>query len=315
MDMPDFNPSISVWRAKDGSVPIFDDPTLKFTMLRWQGRPDTNFEVTLFRVQTGQITKVDIEIAVALANAQALTEKQLRRMFRHRFRKDHELATRLRFLQKLAWFDGWHMESDFNSREYTWTIGVAAQNYLRFVMGMTNLINPFFNSRRCRFFLSVCAINEIKHQMMDLGVLQSENDFSFQPYLGPNVDQPFAQVKMVTPFGPIVFYVERLDQTRKPIKFMSRRINMYLELVEKNENQLPNPTKEQATSMLLWSCGSEEAIREIVGSLYYLPENIPQLFIVDEEPDIRKAFRVVQKGEGEGEVMIRPFVWDFIATV
>ncbi len=302
---------VRIWKAQDGSVPIFDDPTLSFTILPWHSRPEANLEVTIFRVETGQISEVDLEVAVTLAKMQVLTEKQLRLLYSDKYGKGHKLATRLRDLQKMGWFDGWYMESEYNKREYVWSIGIAAKNYLGFVMGMNNLPNPIALTRNIPHYLTICAVNELRIQLQLQNIIFN-GDFVLYPHLAPNAENPLAVVKMNTPVGPIVMYVERLQQTKKPLRFMKYKLKRYKEWIEK-EGHLPSPFPTPNPPIMLWSCATEEGVKEIIGSLNHLPDEMFHLFLIDEYMDnIKQAFFIAIKGETIGEVELKKFHFDFL---
>jgi hypothetical protein len=302
-----------IWKAQDGSIPIFDDPTLQFKMLPWQSRPDTDLQVTIFRVETGQITENDVDVAVTLAKMKVLTERQLRTFYKDKFEKAHKLGSRLRFLQQVGWFDGWFMESEHNAREYVWSIGIAARNYLGFVMGMHDLPNPIALAQNIPHYLSVCAVNELRIQLLQKGIIQ-EDDFVLYPHLAPNEENPLALVKMNTPMGALVMYVERLQQTKKPLRFMKYKLKRYLDWIGR-AGQLPSPFPTDHSPIMLWSCATEQAVIEIVGSLNHLPEEMIHLFLIDEHmQDVKQAFRMAIKGEKPGEVEIKQFVFDFLDT-
>jgi len=307
---PNVDP-LRIWKSIDGGVPIFDDPTLQFKMLPWQSRPKTDLQITVFRVETGQITENDVEVAVTLAKMKVLTENQLRRLYQGKYEKAHKLGSRLRFLQQVGWFDGWYMESEYNEREYVWSIGIAAKNYLGFVMGMNELPNPIAMAQQIPHYLSVCAINELRIQLLAKGIIQDE-DFVLYPHLAPNEENPLALVKMNTPMGAIVMYVERLQQTKKPLRFMKYKLKRYLDWIAR-EGRLPSPYPTDNPPIMLWSCGTEEAVKELVGSLNHLPDEMIHLFLIDEHmADVKQAFRMAIKGQQPGEVELKQFVFDFL---
>ncbi|RUS44948.1 hypothetical protein [Cohnella sp. AR92] len=284
---------------------------MQIKMLPWQSRPDTNLELTVFRVETGQITESDVEVAITLAKMRVLTENQLRRLYQHQFPKAHKLGSRLRFLQQIGWFDGWHMESEYNAREYVWSIGVAARNYLGFVMGMHDLPNPIALAQNITHNLAVCAVNELRVQLLLKGIIH-ESDFVLYPHLAPNEENPLALVKMNTPAGAIVMYVERLQQTKKPLRFMKYKMKRYGDWIAR-EGTLPSPFPSDNQPIMLWSCGTEQAVIELVGSLNYLPDDMFHLFLIDEHmSDVKEAFRVAIKGDQPGDVILKKFVFDFL---
>ncbi|WP_240420375.1 hypothetical protein [Paenibacillus periandrae] len=300
-----------IWKSLDGGVPILDDPTLQFKMLPFRSRPETNLEVTVFRVETGQITESDLEVAVTLAHMKVLTENQLRRLYQNKFEKGHKLGSRLRFLQGIGWFDGWYMESEYNAREYVWSIGIAARNYLGFVMGMHDLPNPIALAQNISHYLSICAVNELRIQLLQRGIIAHE-DFMLYPHISPNEENPLALIRMNTPVGSIVMYIERLQQTKKPLRFMKYKLKRYLNWIAR-EGRLPSPYPTDNPPIMLWSCGTEEAVSEIVGSLNHLPDEMIHLFLIDEHmADVKNAFRMAIKGEAPGEVQLKQFVFDFL---
>jgi len=302
--------AVKVWRAKDGGVPLYDDPTLHVSMFRWERIPDTTFEVIHNRVLTGQISKADIDIAVTLANALVLTEKQVRHLYGKQFRQEWKLASRLRYLQQIGWFEGWRVESEFNQREYIWSIGIAAKNLIGYGMGM-DVPDPLKIAQNIKGHIPICAINEMRIQLIERKVLETKN-FSFHPNLAPDYDSPLAIMEINTPMGKLVMYVERLHQSNQPKRFMEKKLRQYVKTV-KEHGSLYNPFPESSNPILVWSCGTEEAIQHLVGSLQEFPTEIMQLFVVDEHlADIRKAWRMAVKGNKPGEVTIKKFDMDFL---
>ena len=301
-----------IWKARDGSVPFFDDPTYSIEMLRWNMDLDTTFETIYHRVLSGQISQLDIDVAITLAKARVLTEKQLRYIYRNAYPQSHKLATRLRFLQKIGWFEGWRFESEFNGREHVWSIGIAAKNYLGYGLGM-DVPDPMRIAQSIRNCLPFCAINEIRIKMIEKGVLDP-SEFTFFPELAPNYDAPLALMPITTPIGKMVLYIERLSQNRRPARFMKIKLRQYMHTVQE-KGSLHNPVADSMNPVLVWSCGTEAAVVDIVGSLRQFPTEIMQLFLIDEYVDgdnIRGAWRVAIKGEKQGDVKIKKFDMDFL---
>lgn len=301
---------LAIWKARDGSVPFFDDPTFTIEMLKWNREPDTTYDAIYHRVLRGEISKEDIEIAITLARAKVLTEKQIRYLYRNAFPQAYKLATRLRFLQRIGWYEGWRIESQFNGREHVWSIGIAAKNYLGYGLGM-EVPDPIRIAQTIRNCLPFCAINELRIRLVEKGVLQPDG-FMWYPPLAPNYDSPMALIPIQTPLGKMVMYVERLQQDKKPSRFMERKIKQYL-LTVQEQGALFNPVPNSMDPILVWSCGTEESIREIVGVQKRFPTEFMQLFIVDEFMDnLRGAWRIAIRGDAPGDVKIKPFDMDFL---
>ncbi|MEF2246417.1 hypothetical protein [Paenibacillus sp. IITD108] len=302
---------VSLWTTKDGQVPFFDDPTFNIEMLKWNREPDTAFDSVYRRVLRGEISKIDIDIAIVLARAKVLTEKQLRHLFRNIFPQSHKLATRLRFLQKIGWFEGWRLESQFNDREHLWSIGIAAKNYLGYGLGM-EVPDPIRISQSIKNCLPFCAINDIRIMLVEKGVLKPD-EFYWYPELAPDYESPMALMAMQTPIGKMVMYVERLSQNKLPARFMARKIKQYLKTFSENGG-LYNPIPNSLPPVIVWSCGSEEAMRNILSVQKQFPSDITQFFLVDEfikENDLRYAWRVATMN-ASGEATIRAFDMDFL---
>ncbi len=301
---------VSLWTTKDGQVPFFDDPTFSIEMLKWNREPDTAYDSIHNRVLRGEIAKVDIDIAITLARAKILTEKQLRYLFRNVFPQSHKLATRLRYLQRIGWFEGWRLESEHNGREHVWSIGIAAKNYLGYGLGM-EVPDPIRISQSIRNCLPFCAINELRIRLAEKKILSPDN-FVWYPELAPDYEAPMALMAIKTPIGKMVMYVERLSQNKRPARFMARKMKQYLKTYQEI-GSLYNPFQDSLSPIIVWSCGTEEAMREILSVQQVYPTEFMQLFVIDEYMDnLRHAWRIAIVGEAPGDVTIKPFDMDFL---
>lgn len=304
MEVQQENPSF--WRALDGRVPQFDNPSMKITILPMNPRADVDIQSTLFRIQTGQISERDIEVARILGKHQVLTENQLRRLCAHLFEKSHELATRLRFLQKISWFDGFYIENEGYEREYVWTIGMASKNYLGFVVGAKDLPNPMHVLKHPDLYVSLCGVNEFIVQMKVKGIID-ERQVRYQPPIMPKKEKPLAMVYFESSVGLVTFYFERLMQGKSPLQHMKSRLRKYVDW-HNEKGELSSPI-EGSRAVVIWSLGSLEGLDQLMESLEYLSTDFPQLFMIDElQSDVTQSFRFVEREDG---VTIYPFTLEF----
>jgi len=301
---------MNVWRTKEGNIPLLDDPNLKITMFCWSRRPDIQLDIIQQRIETGQISELDIDIAVTLANAKVLTEKQIRYLYRNVVDKGHKLGTRLRVLQQNGWLEGWKLENESNEREYVWTIGVAAKNFLGYAMGLQNLPNPLHFASSIGEQLHYPAINEIRIKLLEKGLLKKER-FEFHPFIAPEFEPPHAVFQIDTPLGKMEFIVERLQQKSKPLRFLKRKLSQYKSYFAKHE-KLPTVYDDSTQSILVWSIASEEGIDSLVSSYSNFEQEFMQLFLVDEYlDDLRTGWRLARPLEGnQSEIQI--FDMDFM---
>ncbi|MYL35485.1 hypothetical protein GLW08_20495 [Pontibacillus yanchengensis] len=300
---------MDIWKDSHDSVSLYDDPTLDIEMFRWDRRPDLNLDVVQHRILTGQITETDIDIAVTLARATLLTEKQLRALYKPKFPQEHKLGTRLRVLQKNGWLDAWRVESSYNKREYLWSIGIAAKNYLGFLLGLKDLPNPIKIASSIDGHLFYPLLNDIRIQLLQKKVLD-RNKFLFFPFISPEVEQPHAVFQLDTPAGKMEFIVERLQQKSRPLRFMKRKLSQYRKYHAKHET-LPKVFEDSKQTVLVWSVSADEGIRSLVHSFDSFEQDFMQLFIVDEHlHNIRTAWRTAE--QEENDVSIDVFDMDFI---
>lgn len=301
---------MDIWKCKDGSIPLLDDPSLKFIMFRWNRRPDLNLDVVRRRIETGQISALDLDIAVTLSQATLLTEKQLRHLYRQHFPQAHKLGTRLRILQQNGWLEAWKMESDFNEREYLWSVGISAKNFLGYSMGLADVPNPIHLASSIQEQLFYPAINEIRIRLLEKSVLEKDK-FVFFPFLSPTIDSPHAVFQLNTPAGKMEFLVERLQQKSRPLRYMKMKLSQYRKYVAEH-GALPTYFEDSVQSVLTWSVSTDEGIAALVGSYPHFDQEFMQLFIVDEHmQEIRTAWRFAQREE-EHNVNLQLFDMDFI---
>ncbi|MEQ2529131.1 hypothetical protein EKG37_17505 [Robertmurraya yapensis] len=300
---------MSIWRTSQGVVPLLDDPTAKIEMFRWSRRPDLHLDVIQHRVQTGQISQLDLDIAVTLANAKLLTEKQLRFLY-SKAMIGHKLGTRLRVLQQNGWLEGWKIKSDFHDTEYVWSIGIAAKNFLSFCLGITEVPNPMHMASAIKEQLFYPTLNEIRIQLLIKGLVQKEK-FAFHPFLSNEIEPPHAVFQLDTPAGKMDFIVERLTQGQNPLRFMKKKQSYYRKYIAQH-GSLPKVFNDSVQSVVVWSISTEEGIDQLVSSYPKYEQEFMQLFLVDELLDnLRHAWRVAKPIE-EYKAEIQKFDMDFI---
>lgn len=301
---------MSIWKTSQGVVPLLDDPTKQIEMFRWSRRPDLHLDVIQHRVQTGQISQLDLDIAVTLASAKLLTERQLRFLYSQAM-KGHKLGTRLRVLQQNGWLEGWKIKSEHHeTTEYIWSIGIAAKNFLSYCLGITDVPNPMHMASSIKDQLFYPALNEIRIQLLSKGLIEKEK-FTFHPFLSNELETPHAAFQLDTPAGKMDFIVERLSQGQNPLRFLKKKQSFYRKYVAQN-GTLPRVFDGTAQSVLVWSISTEEGIDQLVSSYPNYEQEFMQLFIVDEHLDqIRHAWRIARPLE-EHQADIQKFDMDFI---
>lgn len=300
---------MNIWKTSQGVVPLLDDPTLQIEMFRWSRRPDLHLDVIQHRVQTGQISQLDLDIAVTLASAKLLTERQLRFLY-SRVMKGHKLGTRLRVLQQNGWLEGWKIKSDYNDTEYIWSVGIAAKNFLSYCLDITDVPNPMHIASSIKEQLFYPALNEIRIQLLSKGLIEKDR-FTFHAFLSNELDPPHAVFQLDTPAGKMDFIVERLNQKKNPLRFLKKKQSFYRKYVAQN-GSLPKFFKDTSQSVLVWSISTEEGIEQIVSSYPNFEQEFMQLFLVDEYLEqLRHAWRVARPLE-EHRAEIKKFDMDFI---
>lgn len=300
---------MTIWKTAQGTVPILDDPTLQIEMFRWSRRPDIHLDVIQHRVKTGQISQLDLDIAITLASARLLTERQLRSLYSNTI-KGHKLGTRLRVLQQNGWLEGWKIKSEFHETEYIWSVGIAAKNFLCYSMGMNDVLNPIHMASSIKTLLYYSALNEIRIQLLAKGLLQKDK-FVFHPFLSNELESPHAAFQLDTPAGKIDFIIERINQGQNPLRFLKRKQSFYRKYVTEN-GSLPKVFKDTSRSVLVWSISTVEGIDQLVSSYPNYEQEFMQLFLVDEHiEDIRHAWRIARHLE-EHQSEIQKFDMDFI---
>jgi len=300
---------MSIWKTKQGQVPLLDDPTIQAEMFRWSRRPDIDLDVIQMRVETGQISRLDLDFAVTLAEARILTERQIRSLYGH-VMKGHKIGTRLRVLQQNGWLEGWKLKSQFNESEYVWSIGIAARNFLAYRLGFSNLPNPIAMASSINDQLFYPALNEVRVKLLKTGLMKKEL-FTFHPFLSSDIDSPHAAFQLDTPAGKMDFIVERLTQRYSPLRYMKAKQKQYRRYVAQN-GHLPKVFPESERSVLVWSISTEEGIDTLVSSHMKYEQEFMQLFLVDEFLDsLRHAWRIATPVDGH-KANIQTFDMDFI---
>jgi hypothetical protein len=300
---------MSIWKSSQGVVPLLDDPTAKIEMFRWSRRPDLHLDVIQHRVQTGQISQLDLDVAVTLASAKILTERQLRFLY-SRVIKGHKLGTRLRVLQQNGWLEGWKIKSEHHDTEYIWSIGIAAKNFLSYCLGITDVPNPMYMASSIKEQLFYPVLNEIRIQLLVKGLIDKDK-FTFHPFISNELDPPHAAFQLETPAGKMDFIVERLTQGQNPLRFLKKKQSFYRKYVA-NNGSLPKVFKDSTQSVLVWSISTEEGIDQLVSSYPNYEQEFMQLFLVDEYIEqLRHSWRVARP-QGEYQAEIQKFDMDFI---
>ncbi|OIJ09455.1 hypothetical protein BKP35_16505 [Anaerobacillus arseniciselenatis] len=300
---------MSIWKTKQGTVPLLDDPTVEIEMFRWSRRPDLHLDIIQHRVQTGQISQLDLDLAVTLSNARFLTERQLRLLY-SRAIKGHKLGTRLRVLQQNGWLEGWKLKSEDHETEYVWSVGIAAKNFLSYSLGMPDVPNPLHMASSITQQLFYPTLNEIRIQLLKRGLIEKEK-FLFHPFLSNDLESPHAVFQLDTPAGKMDFIVERLNQGQNPLRFLKRKQSSYRKYFS-NNGSLPKFFQDSDQSVLVWSISTEEGIDQIVSSYSNFEQEFMQLFLVGEFIDqFRHSWRVAKHLEGN-QAEIQKFDMDFM---
>jgi len=298
----------SIWRAKDGTIPVLDDPTLVLTAHYWERPPILDLNVTLRRMQRGEIGSPDLHLSELLMDWYCLTEKQIRKLSLSVFDKEHKTATRLRMLQKIGWFDGFWIERE-GYKENVWIQGIASQQYFSFVAGVNVESNPMDMLNHRQYSLSICAINDFRIIIEDRGNVPKL--VKYAPLWKKNcVFNPFCQMVVSTKKGSLTLYIERIIQSWHPLSIMRNKLAMYEKMTADNQGQLP--PLEKGAALIVWSVGSIEAIKALVSSIDYLPD-LPMVFLVDELlQDFPHSFFIAKKGRTLGEVDLQAFSMDLL---
>lgn len=298
-----------IWRARDGNIPLLDHPALIYSAHKWERPPMINIDMTMRRLQNGEIGPPDLTLTRILLSWRCLTERQLRYLARHYFAKGHEIASRLRLLQKVGWFDGFYIETPEGKREYIWMLGLAAFQYYDLIEGIEGLQDPISLMRYKDNPIAMSAVNEFRLQLEERGRLPAA---SYAPvWRKGDEPRPYMVMKVQSEQGPLTLYVERLSQKGKPLSFMRKKIEMYEAMLAQNDGKLPS--EDGGAAMVVWSVGSLQAIEEIVGSMDYIPESFFQAFLVDEcLENFPHAFFLAQKGRRVGEVNLQPLQMDLL---
>lgn len=302
---------MNIWKTSQGVVPLLDDPTSQIEMFRWSRRPDLHLDVIQHRVTTGQISQLDLDIAVTLTSAKILTERQLRFLY-SRALKGHKLGTRLRVLQQNGWLEGWKIKSEFHETdEYIWSVGIAAKNFLSYCLGITDVPNPIYMASSIKEQLFYPALNEVRIQLLTRGLIDKDK-FTFYPFLSNELEPPHAAFQLDTPAGKMDFIVERLTQGQNPLRFMKKKQSFYRKYVA-NNGSLPKVFKDSSQSVLVWSISTEEGIDQLVSSHQNYEQEFMQLFLVDEYLEqLRHSWRIAWP-VGEYQAEIQKFEMDFIS--
>jgi hypothetical protein len=296
-----------IWKARDGSIPLLDNPTLVYSAYKWDKPPIININLTTQRMKMGQIGQPDVSLSKLLIDWQCVTENQIRRLATPFFEKGHHAASRLRLLLKIGWFDGFSMSSTEGKKEHVWVNGISSHQYYTFVEGYENIQDPIQLLQATDYTLSICAINEFRLLLEERG---NPVEVDYAP-VGRKEDptRPLAQFVVETNKGPLTIYMERLVQKGKPLSNLRKKIYMYEKMIELNGGKLP--TTKKGAAMVVWSVGTIQAIEEIVGSADYFPETFFHVFLVDEcLPAFPDAFIMAKKGQRVGEVNLSPVNMD-----
>jgi hypothetical protein len=301
--------SSGIWKSRNGIIPILDDPTLTLSAHQWDKPPVINLEMTMHRVNIGQIGRPDKTLSDLLSEWRCVTEKQIRRLSSSVFNKGHKAGSRLRMLQKIGWFDGFWVQNSQGVRENIWMQGFAAHQYYERVLGVNHLQDPLQLLQNKDYALSLCAINELRMILEERGKVP---DVTYAPmWIRPEKQLPFCTMVVDTDKGALTIYVDRITQRVKPVQVMRKKIQMYEEMCNENGGKLPGLKK--GAAIIVWSVGSIQSIVEIVGSIDYLPEHMFQVFLVDECIEtFPQSFFLAKKGKGMGTVDLQPFTMDLL---
>jgi hypothetical protein len=260
------------------------------------------------RVAGGMIGEPDMALTNVLLDWRCVTERQIRRLTNHAFAKEHQAGTRLRTLQKIDWFDGLWYQKTGKEREHVWFLGSAAFHYYSIVHRM-QLLDPLRMLQFKDYMLSLCAINELRLILEERG-RYTEVEYAPTWVKGETI-RPFSRFCVESSRGPLTLYVERVTQKGRPLSLMQKKIALYEQMAADNDGKLP--AVKPGPVMVVWSVGSIQAIRELVGSIDYIPDHFVQAFLPDEcLSDFPFSFYLAQKGSKVGDVQLQQMNMDIL---
>lgn len=297
-----------VWRTKSGQIPLFDHPTLISNMFHYEGRNTNRFEDTLRLINIGFIDEGAIFLSSLIMHFRCMSERQVRHLARDRFSKQNEIASRLRSLRKIGWFESLVIEDpETGAKETLWWLGLTAVQYFQFQGHGADLQDPWLLINNNKLVIAVCAVNQMRAWFEDRDLIEKASYCPQWPK--GEKPRPFATFVVRTVHGPLTLYVERLTQAGKPVHYMQTKIAMYEDMIRESGELI---REQGGSAMVVWSVGSFHAIEEIVGSIDHLPDSLLQAFVCDEsmEDFPNAAFFFAQKIGRRGEVRLKPLQMD-----
>jgi hypothetical protein len=295
----------TLWKTKDGILPLFDDPTITQSAHRWTEPPRFDLNMTRRRISYGEIGSDDLALGNLLISWRCVTERQLRILAEPLYGVGHKVGKRIRVLQKIGWTDGFVIDASTGHREHIWMYGIPAYQFYQICMG-AEIEDPFTMLTIRGYALSICAINEFRFMLEQRGHVP---EIHYSPvWRKGDPTRPFCQVDITVKSNPLTIYIERIMQKNEPLRRMRVKLDMYDQMFLKN-NALLGPDGRPA--MVVWSVGSIEAIESLVGSIDYWPDSFLQVFLVDEFMDsFPNSFYLAKKGRKLGEVILEKINMD-----
>lgn len=235
---------------KNNTISIWDDPSIQGgTSFPENYYPLTNLMSVMSRLTNGYLDEIDITLLKVLGDAICANEDQLKRYMQSHVTRT-QVSNKLRRLRENGFVERWQVESDLFPTELKppapFTLGMAGFS----IMKQLYFSNFFMNPQKWQVnglpnIQRHVAANELRCQLVERKVLRNWK-WNSVILNNPLYQRPFAVAEVETPKGNLNFVIERVQQGKDFVGYLSKKLNEWAELNEthspltfKNVNKNP----------------------------------------------------------------------------
>ncbi|EEM56479.1 MULTISPECIES: hypothetical protein [Bacillus cereus group] len=274
------------FRKRDGSISIWDDPSIEGGIALIDNyQPLTNLGSVLGKANSyNYMEQEDVTLLKMVGECIAANENQLKRLMSTVMSRS-QVSLRLKKFRRYGFVERW----DLNSLEdpdlkppSPFTLGLAGYIFLKHFYNKEFFMEPTrWQTLGLSAIQRYVAINEIKCQIYET---QGLRGFKWQGCIlnNPQLINSFAAIEALTEVGNLNFVLERVQQSKDYIAYLSERL-MKWDQVYQQYNLLPIQGMSQHKTSLIISVSCFSLAEEIITKLNLELYKLPCIFCIEEK--------------------------------
>lgn len=287
------------WRKKDGTISIWDDPSIMGGIALIDGyQPLTNLGSVLGKANSyNYMEEEDLILLKMVGDCIAVNENQLKRLMSKIISRS-QVSIRLKKLRRHGFVERWELSSAENPEfkpPAPFTLGLAGYIFLKHYYNKQFFMEPTrWQTLGLSAIQRYVSINELRCKIYENECLRN---FVWNGKIlnNPNLIQGFAVMEVLTPQGNINFCMERVQQSKDFLPYLKMRLNSW-DIVYQQHNYLPFTNMNRNKSIFVISVSCIEIAEHIMKQLKIEQYKLPCMFCVEE----------VYEQEGFGQAFYMP---------